>query len=154
MPNHFHLLLKEITPGGVAKFMQRLGNSMTGHFNLKYKEKGTLFQGAYKAKRISGDAYMRYVALYIMVKNVFELQPGGLGTATRDFETAYAKANQYPFSSFVEYTSAQVRPAQGIIDKELLGEMFETPVVFKHYAKEFMMQEKYLKKEIRGYLLE
>src|SRR3989338_3275644 len=38
MPNHFHLLLLETRKGGISKFMQRLGGSMSLYFNLKYKE--------------------------------------------------------------------------------------------------------------------
>lgn len=36
MPNHFHLLLKEIRKGGISKFMQKLGIGYTNYFNLKY----------------------------------------------------------------------------------------------------------------------
>lgn len=73
MPNHFHLLLKEIRDGGVTAFMQKIGNSMTGYFNLKHNEKGSIFQGSYKSRTIDEDAYLKYLAAYIMVKNAFEL---------------------------------------------------------------------------------
>src|SRR3989338_7670613 len=85
MPNHFHLLLKEVEEGGISKFMQKLGNSMSTYANLKHKEKGSLFQGAYKARTVGDDRYLRYLAPYIMVKNVFELYPGGLEKAMREF---------------------------------------------------------------------
>ena len=154
MPNHFHLLLKEITAGGVGRFMQKLGNSMTAHFNLKYKEVGSMFQGAYKAKCIERNEYMQYVPLYIMVKNVFELYPGGLARTVQEFDEAYAWATRYEFSSFADYASAQVRPARVIIEKEILGEKFPTPEVFKTYAREFMKNGKYLQADILDLSLE
>jgi len=143
MPNHFHLILKEIDEGGVSRFMQKLGNSMTGHFNLKYKESGGLFQGSYKAKCIGEDNYFRYLAMYVMVKNVFELYPGGLEKAAREFDKAYVWASEYRFSSFADYASVQVKPAQKILEKDLLGEMFSTPAEFKSFVREFMIGRKF-----------
>jgi len=77
MPNHFHLILEEIHEGGIAKFMQCLSGSMSAHFNSKYKEKGSLFQGGYKGRTVHDDIYLRQLVPYVMVKNVFELYPGG-----------------------------------------------------------------------------
>ena len=54
LPNHFHFILKEITEGGISKFMSKLGGSYSQYFNSKYERTGTLFQGRFKAKRISG----------------------------------------------------------------------------------------------------
>lgn len=143
MPNHFHLVLKEIIEGGTGRFMQKLGNSMTGHFNLKYKESGSLFQGSYKAKRIEEDKYFRYLAVYVMVKNVFELYPGGLNRARVEFNDAYVWASRYHFSSFTDYSSAQVRPAHALLDKNLMGEVFATPTEFKSFARDFIVGEKF-----------
>ena len=49
LPNHFHLVLKEITPGGVSKFMHKLSTSYSKFFNEKYDRSGSLFQGTFKA---------------------------------------------------------------------------------------------------------
>ena len=49
MPNHFHLLIKEVEEGGISKYMQRLQNAYTKYINTKYKRSGHLLQGAYKA---------------------------------------------------------------------------------------------------------
>ncbi len=53
LPNHFHLLLKEIIPGGITKFMQKLGTSYSRFFNEKYERSGALFQGRFKAKDVA-----------------------------------------------------------------------------------------------------
>ena len=68
----FHLLLEEIQTGGMSKFMQQLCGSMSANFNAKYKEKGSLFQGAYKGIVVDTDAYLRQLIPYIMVKNVLK----------------------------------------------------------------------------------
>lgn len=35
------------------------------YFNLKYKRVGSLFQGTYKASRITSDAYLLHISRYI-----------------------------------------------------------------------------------------
>ena len=65
MPNHFHLLLEETEEGGISKFMQGLCVSMSKHFNIKYEEKGSLFQGAFKSRTINDDYYLDLIHVYI-----------------------------------------------------------------------------------------
>lgn len=48
MPNHFHLLLKQLQDGGIAKFLSQISNSYTKYFNTKYNHSGSLLQGTYK----------------------------------------------------------------------------------------------------------
>lgn len=136
MPNHFHLLLKEINKGGVSKFMQRLCGSMTRSFNEKYDQKGSIFQGAYKARLVDNDEYLRHLAVYIMVKNSFELYPGGFEEAVKNFNDAYDWATEYPFCSLADY--AGERGSSKILDKDILGEIFEHPKDFKNFARDYI----------------
>ena len=133
MPNHLHLLLREIRKGGIATFMQKLGQSMTNHFNEKYKSKGSLFQGSYKGRIIKSDSHLRYVPAYIMVKNGFELLGGGLDKARKDFETSWKHSVNYPFSSLADYAGNSKSP---IIDKDILSKLFESPKAFKTFARD------------------
>jgi len=43
MPNHFHLLLKEIRPGGVSAFVMKICTAYSMYFNKKYERSGSLF---------------------------------------------------------------------------------------------------------------
>ena len=135
MPNHIHLLLKEIRKGGVSLFMKKIGQSMTEHANLKYKEKGSLFQGAYKSKTVKTNEYLRHVTVYIMVKNVFELYPkNGLVGAQENFEDAWKWANTHSFSSIGDY--AGMRTNSPILEKGILGEVFDTSAKFKSFSRD------------------
>ncbi len=141
MPNHFHLLLKEIEDGGISKFMQKLGNSMSTYANLKHKEKGSLFQGPYKARTVGSDSYLRCLASYIMVKNVFELYPGGLKKATQEFEAAWKWGNEsYSFSSLSQYGLGKDSP---IVEKDILGEIFDSNRDFKASSREMFSGRKF-----------
>ena len=63
MPNHFHLIMKQLIDKGIPKFMHKIGTSYTNYFNKKYSRSGVLFQGAYKIKYIDGDAYLLHLDL-------------------------------------------------------------------------------------------
>jgi len=145
MPNHFHLVLREISEGGISKFMQKLCQSMTLHFNEKndLKGKGSIFQGSYKAKVIEGDTYLRYLSSYVMVKNTFELYPqGGLSGAKKNFEDAWEWAKTYEFSSFPDYLNEY---QSKIIDKDVLGEMFNLEN-FKSFSRDVILGGKWEKR--------
>jgi len=135
MSNHFHLLLYEAQEGGTSKFMQRLCGSMTTHFNEKYNEQGSIFQGAYRSRTVDTDVYLRYVLAYILVKNVFELFPGGLSEAVKTFDIAWEWADTYPFSSFPTIAHGAESP---IIDLDLLTELGLRTNEFKRTAHDML----------------
>lgn len=116
LSNHFHLLLQEIREGGAAKFMQRLGGSMSMCFNLKYKEKGSIFQSAYHSRTVESDSHLNYLVFYILVKNVLEMYPGGLRAALANFDDAWEWAVQYPFSSLPSIISGESSPIIDDVD--------------------------------------
>ncbi len=145
MPNHFHLLLKEIVEGGMSLFMKKIGDSMTGVFNEKYKSRGSIFQGSYKSKTVDDDTYLRYLAVYIMVKNPMELYPkGGLEGAIKHFEDAWEWALSYQFCSLGDYAGNRATNPSPVIEKDILGELFPTPREFKAWAKEVVLAGKWL----------
>lgn len=144
MPNHFHLLLKEIKEGGISKFMQKLGNSMSTYANLKHKEKGSLFQGAYKGRTVREDRYLRWLVPYIMVKNVFELYPGGYKQAVAEFDRAWRWAMDYPYSSLADYAHKRESP---IVDRDILGEIFSSVGEFRTCARDMILSRRFVDDE-------
>ena len=49
MPNHFHLLIKQIDERSMSRFMQSAITRYVLYFNWKHGRVGSLFQGPYKA---------------------------------------------------------------------------------------------------------
>jgi putative transposase len=64
-PNHFHLLLKQVSEKGIEKYMQRLGTGYTMYFNHKYERTGSLFQGTFKAVHVDSNEYLLHVGAYV-----------------------------------------------------------------------------------------
>ena len=90
MPNHFHLIVKEIVEGGTAKYMQRVLNSYTKYINIKYKKSGHLFQGPYKAVHVKNNRQLLYLSAYIH-RNA------------RELKAWFGKEIKYPWSSYQDF---------------------------------------------------
>jgi len=134
--NHVHLLVKEVRPGGISRFMHRFPNSLSRRYNSKYGGQGTIFQGGYQQRMIEDDGDIMNVGLYVMVKNTFERYPdGGLHGASESLHDAFEWATQDPFSSFPDYGGARQSP---IVTPDLLGQFFDTPHAFRNEAHQYM----------------
>ncbi len=64
-PNHFHLMLEEVAENGIQKFMHRLTMGHCKYMNAKYKRKGVLFQGNFRAKLLDDNDYLLHTSAYI-----------------------------------------------------------------------------------------
>lgn len=69
LPNHYHLLLRSNTDGGISKYLQKVSTGYTMYFNKKYERSGSLFQGTFKSKYISNDKDLRQVLAYVFKNN-------------------------------------------------------------------------------------
>lgn len=65
MPNHYHLLVKQITITGITKLIRAVCTNYVMYFNKKYERVGTLFQGKYRAVLVSNDEYLLHISRYI-----------------------------------------------------------------------------------------
>ena len=116
--------------------MQSLCGSMSRHFNEKYDERGSIFQGAYRSRTINTDRYVRWVISYILVKNVFELYPGGYNRAAKEFDTAWRwSIEKYPFSSFKDFASLRGSPIEDLGAAEL----FTSSANFKSCSRDMIL---------------
>lgn len=70
MPNHFHFILRQEVDEGIKKFIQRLTNSFAHYFAKKYKSRGHLFEGNFKAVRIEDDEQLIHLSRYIHLNPV------------------------------------------------------------------------------------
>lgn len=90
MPNHFHLIVKEVEDNGISNYMQRIQNAYTKYFNTKNKISGHLFQGPFRAVYLEDNEQLLYLSAYIH-KNCTELK------GWRN------KEESYPWSSLIAY---------------------------------------------------
>ena len=103
MPNHFHIMAREISAGGISRFMQKLGIAYTSYFNKKYERTGSLFQGTFKAQHASEDPYCSYIASYIHLNPVKLIEPGWKESGIKNQSKARGFLKKYPYSSYLDY---------------------------------------------------
>lgn len=120
MPNHFHILIREITDGGITAFMRKLGTGYTMYFNLKNARIGNLFVKPFRSKHIGDDRYLRHVAQYIHLNAAALFEPKIKTGDVKTFDVIERKMKTYRYSSFVDYSQTERRPQQHILDKNAI----------------------------------
>lgn len=108
MPNHYHLLLKQIQENGIKEFVGIFGNSYTRYFNTRHKRIGPIFQGYFKSVRIEDTEQLIHVCRYIHLNPVV---------------SSFISENEleeYPYSSFIEYLGKK----NGFCDKGVILDYF------------------------------
>jgi len=96
MPNHFHLLVKNVEVDGVPALMRRVLSNYVKFFNNKYDREGPLIQGSYRGVRITNEYQLIHVSRYI------HLNPVKSGISK--------KAADYKYTSFHNYLKNRRTP--------------------------------------------
>lgn len=67
MPNHFHLITKQLQNKGISLFMRDSLNSYSRYFNTKYNRVGPIFQGRFKTVCVEDDEQLMHLSRYIHI---------------------------------------------------------------------------------------
>jgi len=65
MPNHFHLVVRELKAGGISQYMQRVSGAHARYFNIKHSNSGHLFQAPFQIVHIKDDNQLLYLSAYV-----------------------------------------------------------------------------------------
>lgn len=107
MPNHFHILVKEVIEDGVSRFMRKILTGYSMYFNKKYDRSGSLFQGRFQARHIKTDEYLKYIFAYIHLNPVKLLEPNWKETGIKEKSAAQRFLSSYKYSSYLDYIGVQ-----------------------------------------------
>lgn len=121
MPNHIHIIAREIKEGGIARLMKRALGGYAKYFNAKYKTSGHVFQGAYNAVHIEDNDQLLYVSAYIH-RNPRELR----GWKNRE--------EKYPWSSFSDYITTN--RWENLLKTDIILEQFNKKSDYKTFVNE------------------
>lgn len=99
MPNHFHLLVKQLKDNGISVFMSQISNSYTKYFNIKYNRVGALLQGAFKSVLVESDEQLVHVSRYI------HLNPVVSGICKMPEDYSWSSFNEYAIAESICLTS-------------------------------------------------
>lgn len=103
MPNHIHLLIRQIKDGGITKFMTKVGAGYGGYFNRKYNRKGPLFQNRFGAVHIKNEEQLRVVFAYIHANPVSLIEPKWKELGIKNLKKCVEFLENYRWSSYLDY---------------------------------------------------
>ncbi|OGZ10202.1 MAG: hypothetical protein A3C14_01530 [Candidatus Lloydbacteria bacterium RIFCSPHIGHO2_02_FULL_50_18] len=135
LPNHFHLLLRQESPGGITEFMRKIGTGYTMYFNKKYVRIGPLFQGKFKSVLVSRDEYYQYIPHYIHL-NVLDATHAGWKNDGISVDQAYNELSAYRWSSAKEYIGNDNH--ESILAHTVIDSLFEEKLFNKKILKELL----------------
>ncbi|MHB8651880.1 MAG: transposase [Minisyncoccota bacterium] len=138
MPNHFHLLVKEPAGDNTSIFMRKLLTGYSMYFNKKYHRTGALFEGAYKARHVNNDEYLKYLFAYIHLNPVKLIESGWKESGIRDRKSAQRYLEQYSYSSYLDYVDAEKRSARRILQRAVFPEYFSKPAEFSNFIDDWL----------------
>ena len=112
MPNHIHLLVRQIKDGGITKFMQKLGGGYGRYFNERYERKGYVFQNRFAPIHVRTDEQLKTIFVYIHANPISIIEPKWKEIGIKDPEKVIKfLENKYRWSSFFDFISEQNFPS-------------------------------------------
>jgi len=144
MPNHIHLLLRQIKDNSITDFMRKFGTGYALYFNKKHKRQGHLFQSKFKAVHIKNDRQLNVIFNYIHTNPISLLEPNWKEKGTQAPKKANDFINDYKWSSYQDYIGQKNFPS--VTERNFLSEMMGGTVGCKKSVQDWIGH----KKEVLG----
>lgn len=141
MPNHFHILAQEKTDAGkgIPWYFQRIETGYAKYFNAKYKKRGHLFQGRFRAIPVETDEQLLYLSAYI------HRNP-------RDLKKWEGNEAQYPWSSYQDCVGEN--RWKGLLVPNIFLDQFSTKKSYSNFVDTSTAKLKPGESSIKDILLE
>ena len=113
MPNHIHLLLRQLKEGGITKFMNKFGAGYSGYFKQKHgeKRKGYFFQGRFVSVHIKTEEQLKTVFVYIHTNPLSLIEPNWRENGIKNPGKAIKFLEDYKWSSYPDYIEKKNFPS-------------------------------------------
>ena len=124
MPNHVHLLVRQVRDGGISKFMRKIGAGYGLYYNQKYKRSGHVFQGRYRMVHIKNENQLKTVFVYIHTNPVAIVVPHWKEKGIKNYKKAIGFLEKYRWSSYLDYLDKKNFPSltsREFLTKEMGG---------------------------------
>ncbi len=103
MPNHIHLLVKQLKDNGITIFMSKIGTGLGGYLNRKYNRKGYVFQNRFHSVHIEDDEQLKIIFAYIHTNPLSLIYPEWKKIKIEKSEEAQRFLENYKWSSYLDY---------------------------------------------------
>jgi putative transposase len=147
MPNHIHLLLRQLKEGGIIKFMNKFGAGYPAYFKQKHGEKrrGYFFQGRFTSVHIKTNEQLKTVFVYVHTNPLSLIEPDWKERGIKNPERAIKFLEDYKWSSYPDYIGKKNFPSvtkrefvlETMDGRKGCKEFVEYWVRYKHEIKRF-----------------
>jgi len=136
IPNHIHLLVKQLKEGGITKFMRKLGAGYGGYFNRKYNRKGYVFQNRFSAVHIKTNEQLKTVFVYIHTNPIALIEPKWKEKGIKKPEKVIKFLENYKWSSYPDYIGKKNFPS--ITDRNFILKIIKKEQDYKKFVKDWI----------------
>lgn len=140
MPNHIHLLLRQIKDNGITHFMRKFGAGYVGYFNQKYNRKGHLFQGRFKAIHIKNNEQLKTAFVYVHINGISLIEPKWKEKGIKNPEKVIKFLENYKWSSYSDYIGKKNFPS--VTERKFILEMMGGEEGCKNFVRDWIKREK------------
>ncbi len=123
MPNHYQLLIRQDGEQGAGLLPQRIFNSYSKAFNMRYDHARTLFEDRFKAALIETDSHLLHLCRYI------HANPAKDGMV----ETV----EQWPYSNYLEWVGIR---GEKLVDREFIDNHFGSVGEYEGFVEEYLRE--------------
>jgi len=108
MPNHLHLILRQLVDKGISLFMQKFGSGIAAYFfdryyaNMKKKKKGHFFQDRFNAVHIVDDRQLQVAFVYDWTNPIALVEPFFKERGIKNPDKAKKFLKEYRWSSYLD----------------------------------------------------
>lgn len=135
MPNHIHLLLRQLKNEGISRFMRKFGTGYVGYFNKKYNRQGYLFQSRFKRILIKDDEQLRKIFVYIHTNPAALVDSFWKEGGIKKSEMVIDFIENYKWSSYSDYLGKKNFPS--VTNRDLFNSMM-TSTEWKKFVDEWV----------------
>lgn len=120
MPNHFHIVVKELEEGGTSSYLQRIEIAYTKYFNIKYVRSGYLLQGPFQSVNINTNSQLLHLSAYVHYN-------------PRELKKWKGKEDLYAWSSYQDFVSEN-RWGE-LLSRVVILDQFKDLVEYKNFVE-------------------
>lgn len=115
LPNHYHLVIKQIVDKGISTFVGNVQNSYTKYYNKKHHRRGSLFLTPFRARHVYTEAQFLHVCRYVHLNHY----SSGLISNLDRLKVS-------PLTSLPYYLNPLTQPRE-IVSRTQLEQLFASP---------------------------
>lgn len=149
MPNHIHLILRQLKDNGISKFMQKFGSGYASYFKERYNQKGTghFFQDRFVAVPITTDDQLRIVFVYVHTNAISLIEPNWKEEGIKNPKKVIKFLENYKWHSYPDYIGKKNFPS--VTERKFLLEVMGGKEGCREAVENWVQHKEKLRKMVK-----